>query len=1360
MAPPDPPAQGAVGGHPPDPPIQQPLPQSPKDIHMKEFSLGGDPDDTGARWSKWRKELETRLRYFRIVAVQDKCDALNIYGGEVVRELAETLPARPVPEGQNLDEFTATMAKLDHHFQPMANADSARAKLDKMSQLPTETLAQFHVRVRQQADKCNFPDKEDAIRSKILLAMKDGALRREAMVKSYSLTELLKHASNKEDIERQAAEIESADQQVHKVVAQKSKGQFQPKNFKNFKKTPHYNHKPSPAKDTPSNNTPAAECEFCGYVHGSSRSTCPASGQECRKCHRKGHFAKKCRAFRGRGAPRAHAVVTSDPQDEGVEYLLRVKGDPADEKDIVVEMKVEGKTVNFQVDCGASVNVIPQHYVPDTVLQSCSTKLIVWNKQEVQPAGKCRLIIQNCKDMKRYNAEFVVVREHLMPLLSKRTSEQMGLITVHYDKLSAVKDIVTEVFSDEIGTLPGSVHLTIDPEATPHAIASCRVPFSLRDKVKVKLQEMESKGVIERVDKPTDWVSRMVASQKKDGDVRICIDPQVLNQALKREVHTLPVLDDILPDLAKAKVFSKYDLRNGYWHCVLDNESSDLTCMITPHGRYKWKRLPFGLAVSSEIFQKRLLEALEGLPGVTCIADDILVYGCGDSQEEADKDLERNSDLLMMRCHDKGIHLNAGKTEVKQTRMHFQGHILTNEGIIPDDAKVEAITLMEAPTNVVEVQRLNGLINYLARYLPGLSEVMEPIRRLTNKGVDWQWGEPQAAAFVKVKELVTSAPVLRYYRPEEELTIQCDASQHGLGAAILQRGQPVAYASRALTPAETRYAQLEKEMLAVVFALNKFHQYTFGRHTTVLSDHKPLSSIIKKPLDSAPRRLQGMLMRALQYDIEIVYLKGTEMHIADLLSRSHLSTTEGGEDFERINMVQFLPVRQERLEKIRIAVKSDPIMIKLSDVIQAGWPEEKKDLPVELVPYFHSREEYVVQDGLIFKGERVVIPSILRPEIRKALHSSHLGIESCLRRARECVYWPGMNSDLKEYIQQCEICNSQPKAQQDEPLMSHETPDRPWEKVGVDLMDVKGTAYLVTVDYFSNFWEVDRLNTTTAAVVIKKLKSHFARYGSPAVLISDNGPQFSCEEFHKFACEWDFEHRTSSPGHAQSNGMAESAVKSAKQMIIKCQQSHQDINMAILDHRNTPSQDMGSSPAQRMLGRRTRTLLPTTAKLLKPEGVNTDVTKKLKRLKCSRSEWYHDKHAKTLEPLEEGDCVRMKPMVLGKKTWDKGVITKRLDERSYEVETDSGTLRRNRVYLRKTSEPEPDVHDVAVETPQDSMDIQNAIPSHVAVNETPRPATTPTATPAKAVPMDRPARPVRSTRNVLPGRFQDFEVKK
>ena len=223
------------------------------------------------------------------------------------------------------------------------------------------------------------------------------------------------------------------------------------------------------------------------------------------------------------------------------------------------------------------------------------------------------------------------------PPPQKKSSEDIRSITTADELVRRY----AEVFAKDLGTLPGAVHLRADENAEPSETPSRRVPTALREKFKAELDRLENLGVLAKVDEPTAWVSSVVIATKKSGALRICIDPRPLNQVLKRETHQLSILDDLMPELARAKIFSTVDLTVGYWHCVLDDESSRLTTFATPFGRYRWKRLPFGLSASSEIFQKRVSQALEGLEGILNITDDILIYGVCDTEDEARRDHDR-----------------------------------------------------------------------------------------------------------------------------------------------------------------------------------------------------------------------------------------------------------------------------------------------------------------------------------------------------------------------------------------------------------------------------------------------------------------------------------------------------------------------------------------------------------------------------------------------------------------------------------------------------------------------------------------------------------------------------------------------
>ena len=1166
---------------------------------------------------------------------------------------------------------------------------------NKRDQKPGESVESYITELKQLAKTCNFCEclKESLIRDRIVLGIADTATRKVLLQKKDLKLETAIDICRSSEVTASQMQVIGDDSSVHRVEM--------------FQERKHAK-KPSRTTDV------LIRCKFCARSHRRRKEDCPAYGKTCNKCGDQNHFSPCCKKD-SKPKPKSKRQIHKVEADDGAETQSESETESVNcvvidvyatgmkpNKGLFAEMLVDHKRINFQIDSGASVNVIPHSLVPDShEVTKENIILKMYNGSRLRAEGRAKVVVRNTKNNKKYRVNFIVVDEDLMPLISGPAAEQMRFITVHYENFNRVcivgqEDILEkfkDVFEDENpGKLPGKVKLVTSDDVSPTQCNAKPIPVAMKQRVKDGLAKLESQDILTKVEEPTPWCSRLVVTEKKDkNELRFCIDPRPLNKALQREIHRLPVMEDILPELSKAKVFSKFDLRSGYLHCELDDESSYLTTMNTPFGRYRWKRLPFGLNASAEIFQKKLQQALDGLEGIECVADDIILFGVGDTKEQAEKDHDRKLEALLQRCRDKGIKLNQKKSVLKATSIPFLGHIVTDKGLKVDPEKVKAILEMPNPTNPTEVQRLQGSVNYLARFLPMLSDVFEPLRRLTHKDVDWEWTSEHDTAMTRVKESLTRAPILAYYSPDQPITIQCDASKSGLGAVLLQKGQPLSYVSRALTATEQRYAQIEKEALAICFALERFHQYTFGQRVTVESDHKPLQAIVKKPLHKAPRRLQGMLMRMLHYDIDITWIKGQDMHLADMLSRAYLPTTTGSTEFGVVNVVQSLSMGDERIKELQAHTNSDEVLQIVKKVVHEGWPERKADLPEAAKPYFNIRDELSVQDGLMFRGERVVVPITLRKEMKETLHTSHLGIEGTLRRARELLYWPGMNADIKQFIQGCEACRTYESKNQKETLMPHDLPDRPWEKVGTDLFELNKKHYLVTVDYLSNFWEIDRLYDLSSRSIIRKLKSHFARYGIPSTVISDNGPQYVSEDFAKFSKRWQFDHITISPRHSQANGKVEAAVKAAKRLLKKTSQSKGDAYLAMLELRNTPNQGIDSSPAQRLHGRRTRTLLPTSSSLLKPRGAEILVEDRtrMKALQRKQSERYNQ-HAKDLPTLEEGDVVRLKPYKLGCPEWQRAVVQKRLDERSYEVETDNGLLlRRNRVDLKKTGEAPP-----------------------------------------------------------------------
>ena len=314
----------------------------------------------------------------------------------------------------------------------------------------------------------------------------------------------------------------------------------------------------------------------------------------------------------------------------------------------------------------------------------------------------------------------------------------------------------------------------------------------------------------------------------------------------------MPTLNEQLHKLAHAKCFSLVDVRDGFLH--LDEEASYMTIMHTSYGRYRGRRLPFGISSAPEEFQMRLISALEGLEGIICIADDILVFGECTDYNEAEKDHDRRFVALMEHCLQKNIKLNPTKLQFKLSEVKFIGNIIKANGMKADTDKVTAITTMPKPSNKAALLRFLGMANYLSPYCSNLSTVIRPLTALTQKDLPFSWTEVHERAFNDAKQLISTAPILQYYDLEKPVVLQVDASEEGLGGALLQPNaegklQPVAFTSNSLSSTEQRYSQIEKECLAICNTFGKFDHWLFGKSDiTVHTDHQPLETIYKKPL--------------------------------------------------------------------------------------------------------------------------------------------------------------------------------------------------------------------------------------------------------------------------------------------------------------------------------------------------------------------------------------------------------------------------------------------------------------------------------------------------------------------------------
>ena len=348
-----------------------------------------------------------------------------------------------------------------------------------------------------------------------------------------------------------------------------------------------------------------------------------------------------------------------------------------------------------------------------------------------------------------------------------------------------------------------------------------------------------------------------------------------------------------------------------------------------------------------------------------------------------------------------------------------------------------------------------------------------------------------------------------------------------------------------MTPTQQNYAMIEKELLAVLFGCERFHQYIYGKKVYIHNDHKPLEAIFQKPLNATPPRLQRMLLRLQKYDIHFTYKKGSEMLIADTLSRAFLENSE--EEIEediliaQIHMVtKNISISDAVIKEIAEHSRSDPELTYVKNLIKNGWPPKKAKLKKEIQAYWFVKEElYILDNGIIMKGSRMVIPNTLRDDILKKLHKAHLGMVKTKERAEETVYWPGINKEIEDIVESCSSCLTFQKQNQKEEMIPSEIPDYPWQTVGTDLFHWDGDDFLLVVDYYSRFIEFEKLYSLKSSQTIKKMKMMFSRYGIPERVRSDSGSQYSSAEFKQFSKDWRFDHITSDPEYPKGNSLAE-----------------------------------------------------------------------------------------------------------------------------------------------------------------------------------------------------------------------------
>ena len=1167
-------------------------------------------DETQEKWETYVERVE---QFFLANNIDDDHRVptlLSLIGGKTYALLRDLL----TPEKPATKSFQEIVTTLQQHLSPKPLEIAERFRFYKRNQREGETVLTYVADLKKLAAHCNFgANLNEALRDRLVCGLRNVQIQKRLLSEAkLKYSKALEIAVAMETAIHDASELQS---EFHPE---------QPRVDKISDKS-----QTTPVLPPPPNPT-ANACYRCG---GDSHTThnCRFKDQTCYHCGKVGHIARVCR-LKLQGKPKqtpktppqnvqVHTVEYSESDDYEDLLSLKIHNVSNPGRNVIwVDLKVDGKPLKMELDTGSAVSIITHElYMKkfnEIPLQKTELLLKTYTGENITPVGVLKANVEY-KGQQPLLLDLYVVKGKGPVLMGREwlykirldwcaiKSLNVSQVTLPAkERLDTILDKYSDVFEDKLGTFKSAkAKLTLKEDAQAHFHKAQAVPYALRPKVEEELRRLQNEGILTKVEW-SEWGTPIVPVPKKDGSVRICGDYKVtVNPELQAEQYPLPRIEDIFARLAGGQRFSKIDLRQAYHQLEMEEDSKKYLTINTHMGLFQYNRLVFGITSAPAIWQRTIDQVLEGTSGTSCILDDMIIT------ERDDEEHLANLEEILRRLQHHGLRANKAKCEFFKEKITYCGHDIDSNGLHKSAEKVEAVLKAPRPNDVAEVRSFLGLINYYHRFLPNLATAVHLLNQLLEKNHKWQWTKQCDEAFLKVKEMITSEQVLTHYDPNLPLRLACDASPVGIGAVlshVMSDGteRPIAFASRTLTKTEQKYAQIDKEALSIVWGVKKFHVYLFGRSFTLFTDHQPLTSIFH-PRKSIPivtaARLQRYALFLAGYDYTIEY-RNTRVHSnADGLSRLPLEREIRNEEVVDpvgvFNLMQFdpLPVTVDNVQR---ETQRDPVLAQVYEMTSKGWPYNQDP---ELNPFFMRRDEITLQSGCLMWGIRVIIPPKLRPQVLKELHQGHMGVVKMKAIARSYIWWPGIDKEIELAAKSCSGCQLTQREPSTVPVHPWEWPSLPWQRIHIDFAGpFLNSMFLVVVDAHSRWLEVERMSSTTSEKTIETLQMLFARYGVPAQLVSDNGPQLKSDEFEQFLKRNGIKHITSAPYHPATNGLAERCVESFKNgMKSETEVKSLNIKLArfLLAYRNAPHSTTGEPPSQLFLGRRLRTRLD----LLKPD---------------------------------------------------------------------------------------------------------------------------------------------------------------
>ncbi|KAI3751218.1 hypothetical protein L2E82_22266 [Cichorium intybus] len=870
------------------------------------------------------------------------------------------------------------------------------------------------------------------------------------------------------------------------------------------------------------------------------------------------------------------------------------------------------------------------------------------NKQVwVQTPSGGKLIIQGEK--RRNNMTFCSaarVRRHFQ----HGGSGFLAYVTdTREERKKAVEDVPVvqefpDVFPEDLPGIPleRQVEFRIDlvPGAAPIAKAPYRLAPPEMQELSTQLQELLDKGFIRPSSSP--WGAPILFVKKKDGSHRMCIDYRELNKLTVKNRYPLPRIDDLFDQLQGASWFSKIDIRSRYHQMRVKEEDIPKTAFRTRYGHYEFVVMPFGLTNAPAAFMDLMNRVCRPMldKSVIVFIDDILIYS--KTREEHENHLREILEVLRR----EKLYAKFSKCEFWLREVQFLGHVVNQKGILVDPAKIEAVMKWEVPRTPTEIRSFLGLAGYYRRFIQDFSKIAVPLTQLTKKNASFKWGEDQQKAFEILRKKLCEAPILTLPEGVEDMTVYCDASLHGMGAVLMQRGKVIAYASRQLKPHETRYPTHDLELGAVVFALKIWRHYLYGVKCTIYTDHKSLKYLMdQQDLNMRQRRWLDILK---DYDYEILYHPGKANVVADALSRKRMC----------------MPLRITCLRMIVTTSLPDMIRQSQSEAIK---PENQNKERIK------GQVPQLVKDsrGLLTRHNRIWMPAnggirqILLDEAHKSKFSIHPGATKMYRDLREDYWWPGMKRDVAWYVEKCLTCRKV-KAEHQKPhgkLQPLEIPEWKWEHITMDFITKlpktprNADTIWVIVDQLTKSAHFIPIQETSTAQKLASIfiKEVITRHGMPISIVSDRDVRFTSRFWGKFQEELGSRLHFSTAYHPQTDGQSERTIQTLEDMLRACVMDFGGswdtyLPLAEFSYNNSYHASIGRPPFEMLYGRKCRTpvcwgevgqhVLGSTEVVLKTSELIQKVRERLQTAQ-SRQKSYADKRRTDLE-FQVGDFVLLK----------------------------------------------------------------------------------------------------------------------